>query len=105
MPTLTTSENPQKDSFGWVWVFEGLGKIGMNPAGGVVGLCGRPKPRRLHSLVLAAHRKEKPLKGGWIYTTSSFEGHALLCTLSLVGRSPALPASVSSAMQSYGEYL
>ena len=49
--------------------------------------------------------KKEPLEGGWIYTSRSSEGHALLCTLSLAGRSPALPASVSSAMQSYGEYL
>lgn len=77
----------------------------MNPAGGVVGLCGRPKPRRLHSLVLAAHRKEKPLEGGWIYTTRTFEGHAILCTLSLVGCSPAEPTSVSDAVQSYEEIL
>ena len=49
--------------------------------------------------------KKEPLEGGWIYTSSSFKGHALLCILSLVGRTPALPTSVSDAMQRYGEYL
>ena len=55
----------------------------------------RPTPGYLLSLVLSAHRKT--LCSGWIYTTITAEGYALLCNLSLVGRSPALPTSVSVA--------